>query len=510
MASQIRVLHVDDDPEFAATVSALLEHQATRVSVTTLTDPRGWRDALDDQPIDCVLSDYEMPGLNGIGLLKAVREEHPELPFILFTGKGSEAVASDAISAGVTDYLQKGTEPELFELLVNRIEHAVEQHRIARKLDRQSELFSKTQELADVGAWEWYPEREEGFYTEQVYEIYGVEDRTGGTPDADIDRFYHPDDRETIRAAFRDAVETGEPYDLEVRVVDADGVEKWVRTRGDPTVEDGTCVRISGTIRDVTERKEREEELIRQVDRLEEFTGVVSHDLRNPLNVAQGRLDLAAEECESPHLETAVDALDRMEAIIEDTLLLARQGRTVDTTEPVAVESLVDDCWDVVESDDARLEIRDEFTVQGDRSRLSQIFENLFRNAVEHATGPSSDGPGRSRAYSATSRRPHAVPTEPPRQPDDRVTIRVGKVNAMYTTTRGVPEETFTFYVEDDGPGIPPDRRDAVFEPGESSNRDGTGFGLPIVKRIAEAHGWEVELTESTDGGARFKFANVR
>jgi len=507
MGDQIRVLHVEDDPNFAEMAAAFLEGEHEGLTVETATGAAEGRGLLAEGEFDCVVSDYEMPGENGIELLESVREQHPDLPFILFTGKGSEAVASDAISAGVTDYIQKGNGTELFELLVNRIENAVSQYRTAQELDRQNELFTKTQRLADVGAWEWYPETSEGFYTEQVYEIYGIDERPVKDPAADILKFYHPGDRDTVREAFERAVEAGEPYDIEVRVIDADGIEKWVRTRGDPQFEGDSCVRISGTIQDITDRKQRERELERQVDRLEEFTGVVSHDLRNPLNVAQGRLELLQEEYGSD-LGTVTDALGRMEAIIEDTLTLARQGRTVAEPEPVAVAEVVERCWGVVESGDAELRLLEEFTVQGDRSRLAQLFENLFRNAVEHAAGDPQPGSGEVRARSATSRRPQlGSPVERGPQP---VTIRIGELSVMHTATRTSTDETFGFFVEDDGPGIPPERREAVFEAGESSRDGGTGFGLSIVKRVAEAHGWEVSLTESFDGGARFEFTNVR
>jgi len=523
MDGEIRVLYVDDDPEAVEAVTSFLRQHAVRMSVATATEPEAGRATLREGAFDCVVAEYELSGATGIELLEAVREQHPDLPFVLFTGTGSESVASDAISAGVTDYIRKGNGTERLELLVNRVENAVAKYRTARELDRQQELFAKTQRLADVGAWEWYPATGEGFYTEQVHEIYAVEDRSDGAPEANIVKFYHPDDQEAIRSAFRTAVEAGEPYDLEVRVIDADGDEKWVRTRGDPQFVDGECVRIRGTIQNITERKEREEELQRQVDRLEEFTGVVSHDLRNPLNVAMGRLDIATEECDSQHLAQVADALDRMEAIIEDTLTLARQGQTVDETEPVAVGSLIEDCWEVVDSGDAELQVLDEFTVEADRNRLSQIFENLFRNAVEHSsTSPGSQARGDAvehgssdtatespgAAHSATSRRPQARPAR--EEQSTPVTIRVGQLTVMHTATRAETDGTFGFFVEDDGPGIDPDRREAVFEPGESSRDDGTGFGLSIVKRIAEAHGWEVSLDESFEGGARFEFTDVR
>jgi len=225
------------------------------------------------------------------------------------------------------------------------------------------------------------------------------------------------------------------------------------------------------------ERHQYEVELQRQIERLEEFTSVVSHDLRNPLNIAQGRTELATAACDNEHLAVVDTALDRMEASIEDSLTLARQGQTVDEKEPIEIADLLERCWDVVDTSGAELRIIDEFSVHGDPNRLAQVFENLFRNAVEHAEGD--------------------------------VTIRVGLLAVMYTSTRADTDGTFGFYVEDDGPGVPADRREDVFEPGETTRPDGTGFGLAIVKRIIEAHGWSVSLVESIDGGARFEFENV-
>mgnify|MGYP006284518741 FL=1 len=125
----IHVLHVDDDPDFVETAATFLERADDRLVVETATSARAGMDRLAAGEFDCVVSDYEMPAMNGIEFLEAVREDHATLPFILFTGKGSEAVASEAISAGVTDYLQKEVATEQYELLANRIENVVDAHR---------------------------------------------------------------------------------------------------------------------------------------------------------------------------------------------------------------------------------------------------------------------------------------------------------------------------------------------------------------------------------------------
>lgn len=216
-------------------------------------------------------------------------------------------------------------------------------------------------------------------------------------------------------------------------------------------------------VRDITGRKRREEALKRQNDRLDEFASVISHDLRNPLGIAQGHLDLACETGNVKHFRTADRALERIESLVDGLLSLARQGQTVGETRPVPLEEVVDSAWRTVETERATLRVHDELdSVEADEDRLRQALENLFRNALDHA--------GR------------------------QVTVTVSPL----TDASG-------FAVEDDGPGVPVDEREDVFDHGYSTDSAGTGFGLSIVRTIVEAHGWDVSLTEGDSGGARFE-----
>ncbi len=150
----IQVLHVDDDPELVELTAAFLEREYGSFEVVGATSASEGLERLDADPPDCVVSDYNMPGMDGIELLQTVREEFPELPFILYTGRGSEAVASDAISAGVTDYLQKQPGSEQFELLANRIRNAVQRRYESERATRQEELRRLTELAGDAGAFE--------------------------------------------------------------------------------------------------------------------------------------------------------------------------------------------------------------------------------------------------------------------------------------------------------------------------------------------------------------------
>lgn len=191
---------------------------------------------------------------------------------------------------------------------------------------------------------------------------------------------------------------------------------------------------------------------------------MVSHDLRNPLNVASGNVALVQEDYDSEFLDRAEQALGRMETLIEDLLALAHSGRKLTDPAPVDLGTVTADAWDTVDTKQATLVNETTRKIIADQSRLHQLIENLVRNAVEHG--------------------------------DESITV----------TVRDDPKG---FYVADDGPGIPADAREKIFEAGYSTNETGTGLGLSIVKEIADAHGWDIQLVEPNDGGAHFAITDV-
>jgi len=234
---------------------------------------------------------------------------------------------------------------------------------------------------------------------------------------------------------------------------------------------------------------------------------VVSHDLRNPLDVAKAHLRAAQETGDAEHFDAVANAHERMEQIIRDVLTITRDRTAVDPSDNVSIETAAKDAWESVDAEQATLEVTDTLpTVTADADRLRRLFENLFRNSVEHgATGDRTES-GDSVEHGFTSNQANPDDSvEHDSNVDDRTVEReeVADSKGGVTITVGALEDGF--YVADDGPGIPPEDQHRVFDPGYSTRDDGTGLGLAIVDRIVTAHGWELTLTTASNGGTRFE-----
>jgi len=266
----------------------------------------------------------------------------------------------------------------------------------------------------------------------------------------------------SVVPAVAEALET-EPSILTM----ADGGEqRYYQLAESPFAAGQTPIGRLILVTDITDRERDRRELKRQNERLDRFASVVSHDLRNPLQVLRGALDGARETGDPKHFDRGEQALDRMETLIDDVLSLARQGQPIDETQPVSLATLVEECWTMIETGDAELVVDGDLGFVADPDRLRQLVENLVRNAVEHGGGD--------------------------------VTVGIGPL----------PDGT-GFYVEDDGRGIPASERSEVFESGYSTAENGTGFGLAIVSEIVDAHGWTITATDSAEGGTRFEISGV-
>ena len=272
--------------------------------------------------------------------------------------------------------------------------------------------------------------------------------------------FFVEADRPRVERAVAEILEAGGTV-VEARANTSEGTIRFELAGRRLTDDEGALIGFCGIGRDVTDRRDQERKLTAQNRRLNDFAKLLAHDLRNPLSVAKGYVELYHETNDPATIDRVADALDRIDAMIGDILLVAAQGRTATDVRPVVLDGVTRDAWAMVETGGVTLDARSGMTVDADESRLRRLFENLFRNAVEHG----------------------------------------GAVTTVAVT--GTPAG---FAVTDDGSGVDEADRERVFDSGVTDVVGGTGFGLAIVRAIAEAHGWLVSLTEGAEGGARFEF----
>ncbi|MFD1634361.1 PAS domain-containing protein [Haloplanus ruber] len=330
--------------------------------------------------------------------------------------------------------------------------------------------------------------------------------------------------------------------------------EYGVLSVGDPNsgAFDDTDLETAGVLAKLVagalSRLESERTIQRRNERLERFADIVAHDLRNPLGIARGRLELARETHDGDDFAAVARAHDRMSALIDDLLTLAREGGPVTAADADSLDlgEIVRECWRHVETPNAELQVADSRAVRADEARLRRLVENLFRNSVEHGSTDNRTESGDSVEHGSTSSRTESDDSvehgatdnrtesgdsiehgSTDGRPDadgatetapDTLTVTVGILDDF---VRGATDDAstaasaagdrceFGFYVEDDGVGVPVERRERILDDGYSSLPAGTGFGLSIVREIADAHGWTVRVAESAGGGARFEFRGV-
>ncbi|WP_436923031.1 ATP-binding protein [Halosimplex amylolyticum] len=455
------VLYVGSD---ARSVADAWRESAEGLTVESATPPVDVGAALADRRFDAVVCDSD-DTFDGPAVVEAVREHSASLPVIVLAAGDSFPLAT-ATEFGVETYLQVDAGTDRVATL-ERLRPAIERRREER---RESTMLDSLLENVPLSIYVKDRRSRHVRVSDGMLGLNGppyLESPDGkrhhapadlvGKTDYDL---YPPTLSEGAVADDRHVVETGESIEDRIERAYGDDLEEtYVTTAKAPwRDEHGNVLGVVGVTRDVTERKKYEKQLERQNERLERFASAISHDLRNPLEVALGRLEFARTDGDEEHFDAVERSLYRIDGLIDDVLTLAREGEAVSDPEPTDLASVARDAWKVVETADATLDVRTDATLLADGGRLQQLLENVFRNSIEHA-GPD-------------------------------VTVTVGDLGARQG-----------FYVADDGPGIPEADRDDVFDSGYSTSEDGTGLGLSIVRTIAEAHGWEVDVAESDAGG---------
>lgn len=488
---ELRILILEDNPEHAELLEDDLRAAGIVYSAKRVETEEAYREALMRYSPGLILSDYDLPGFNGLSALQIAGENCPDVPFILVTGAIGEEKAIEILTSGATDYVLKSRMSRLAPAVLRALQEVSQ-----RREREKAELSFKTLvEQMPAVTYRIRPSDDSGFaylyVSPQSEAMIGVPPSEFlAQPDLLLRRI-HPADRGSVLKEMNDSRLEGKSFCAEYRVAHSDGRRIWLHDEA-ALVRDksGAPLYYQGILYDITRRKEAEEGLRRahdtlevrvreRTEELEAFTSSVSHDLRGPLWMLDNYIQILMDDHRGkmdPDLERRIGTISKtvgkMDRLIEDLLSLSRINRTELSIAPIDLKEIVLDAWQEILNLNPAKEIlftlKDLPRAAGDRNLIRQALYNLLSNSVK---------------FSGNRRQP---------------AIEVGG------HTEG---ESSIVYVRDNGVGFDMKEYDklfALFQRLHGSKFEGSGVGLAIVHRIIARHGGSVKAESRIDHGATF------
>lgn len=344
-----------------------------------------------------------------------------------------------------------------------------------------SRRLAESQRIAKLGNWDWNIVTDELWWSDEIYRIFGAERKSfGATYEAFLERV-HPDDRDLVTQGVDRALHEHEAYDIDHRIVLADGTEKTVHEEAEVVFDEkGRAVRMIGTVHDITERKQVERALRRSNAELEQFAYVASHDMRDPLTVIVGFSELLAMQCKAKmdtesdeylsHITSSAKRLLGMTTELLELAKITQSNQHVDETDFNTVIELAErNLRKRIHDTHATINHDPLPVVLADEKQMISLFQNLIANAIKY------------------------------RKEDTSPQIHIGALRE---------EGLVTFSVQDNGVGIAPEHLEKIFMvfnrvPSQSSD-EGWGIGLAVCRRIVERHNGHIWVESEPGVGSTF------
>ena len=266
MEPKIKILHLEDSFKDSELIRSMMDGGDIAYEYFLAENEKDFVNILETEKIDLVLSDYSLPDYNGKKALNFVKEKYPSIPFIFISGTIGEDSAINALTNGATDYVLKNK----LERLIPAIKRAIyelkleTQRKLADEALKESmEMLQKARKLAQLGVWNWKTEGDIVTWTEELYQITGIDPMLPAPTFAELSTIYTPRSWQLLKTAVEKAKKNGNPYQLELEVVRPDGSTRNVIAFGGTKFDDKKqIIGLYGTVQDITERKRAEQEII--------------------------------------------------------------------------------------------------------------------------------------------------------------------------------------------------------------------------------------------------------
>ncbi len=365
-----------------------------------------------------------------------------------------------------------------------------ERKKIEEELKKKANSLDNAQRIAHIGNWDWDIVKNELFWSDEIYRIFGLNSlEFGATYEAFVNTI-HPDDRELVQISVDEALHDNKPYSIDHRIILPNGSIRIVHEQAEVNFDEaGKALKMVGTVQDITDRKKAEDELkatLKDLKRsnteLEQFAYIASHDLQEPLRMVasftqllQNRYQDKLDEDANDFINFAVDGATRMQNLINDLLIFSRVGTRGNPFKKIdmgaVLEGVIATFRQLIKETNATLTYNSLPMIFADGSQMIELLQNLISNAIKFRT------------------------EEPPR-------IHVsGEVKA----------DKWIFSVIDNGIGIDSQYFDRIFIIFQRLHKKdefgGTGIGLAICKKIVERHGGKIWVESELGKGSTFYFS---
>lgn len=458
------VLYVDDEPALLEIGKLFLERSGA-LAIETVSSAREALNLLGEQRCDAVVADYQMPEMDGIELLKEVRQHFEDIPFILFTGRGREEVVVEALNCGADGYIQKGGDPHSqFAELEHRVVRAVERRRAILALRDSEKRYRALFEGANDPIFIFEEDRFADCNSKALETFRCTREFLIRKTPWDLSSPVQPDGVPALASAVEkmQAAYSGQPQFFEWRITAPSG-KRYDTEMSVSRLDVKGPRQLQAIVRDVTARKQTEAALIAANRKMHLLSGITRHDILNQLTVLQGNLEFMRERITDPVLLGYMDRQQQALGFISRQIAFTQDYQDLGVRAPDyrgLRECVAHAAADLDARDLTLVSEAGEFEIYAD-PMLEKVFYNLFENSVRYA-GPAPE-------------------------------VRVG------CRRRG---ESLLIVVEDNGPGIPAHEKERIFIRGFGRN---TGLGLFLVREILLTTGIGIRETGDPGRGARFE-----